>query len=135
MSRPDLSCEVSRLQQALSTAMVRDAKDANLMSRRVRAASYEIHIRAVDLEKAVVFVSSDAAPWFSGGLLCVLGRPWLGKPCERSRADVLELAQFEESGALKLGSGSDGVCEGVEAGEHVRCCSEEIRNAAFDIRE
>ena len=28
-----------------------------------------------------------------------------------------------------------GVCEVVEAGEHVRCCLEEIRNAPVDIRE
>ena len=127
MSRPDISFEVSRCQPALPTATVRDAKDANIMGRRARTISYEIRIRAVDLDKAIVFVSSDASPGTmprNGSQAGFFG--FLADPTVETNVGAVAPLCWSSHRLKRMARSSRaveamGVCEGVEAAEYVRC--------------
>lgn len=61
-TRPDLSFEVSWLQQSLSEATSGTVKHANVLVKRAQQYKYEILIPGIELSRAVIVTISDTSP-------------------------------------------------------------------------
>lgn len=140
-TRPDLSFEVSLLQQSLTEATYETVKQANTMVRRAMQHRYTILIPAIDLDKAVIVAVSDASPGkmprsgSQGGLFLLISTPDI---CERR---VPAACMFWLSHRLKrvarssLATESMALCEAAEHGEFLRACFRELIDPTFDYRK
>ena len=138
---PDLSFEVSLLQQSLTEATYGTVKQANTMVRRATQHRYTILIPAIDLNRAVIVAVSDASPGMisqfgsQGGLFLLISTPEI---CERR---VPAACMFWLSHRLKrvarssLATESMALCEATEHGEFLRACFRELLDPCFDYRK
>ena len=127
-SRPDLSFEVSWLQQSLSEATYSTVKHANTLIRRAQQYSYEIVIPGIDLSRAVVIAISDASPGkmprqgSQGGMFLMMSTP------EITERSVPAACLFWLSHRLKrvarssMATESMALCEATEHAEFLRAC-------------
>ena len=139
-TRPDLSFEVSLLQQSLAEATYTTVKQANVLARRAVQYQYSILIPGIDLTKPVVVAVSDASPGkmprqgSQGGMFLLVSTPdivskrvpaaclfWLSHRLKR----VARSSMATESMAL---------CEATEHAEFLRACLCEVLNPEYDFR-
>ena len=140
-TRPDLSFEVSLLQQSLAEATYTTVKQANVLARRAVQYQYSILIPGIDLTKPVVVAVSDASPGkmprqgSQGGMFLLVSTPdivskrvpaaclfWLSHRLKR----VARSSMATESMAL---------CEATEHAEFLRACLCEVLNPEYDFRQ
>jgi len=87
-----------------------------------------------------VFVSSDASPGTmprqgsQAGFFVFLADPELEKEAAALAPVCWSSHRLKRVARSSLAVEAMGVCEGLEAGEHVRCCLEELRNPAFEVK-
>lgn len=139
-SRPDLSFEVSWLQQSLTQATYGTVKHANTLVRRASQYTYEIHIPAIDLDRPVIVAVSDASPGkmprqgSQGGMFLLISTP------DILNARVPAACMYWLSHRLKrvarssMATESMALCEATEHGEFLRACFCELTDPNFDFR-
>ena len=140
-TRPDLSFEVSLLQQSLTEATYQTVKQANTLVKRCTQFTYTIVIPPIDLTQAVIVAVSDASPGkmpragSQGGLFLLVTTKDI---CDRK---VPAACMFWLSHRLKriarssLATESMALCEATEHGEFLRACFRELTDPNFDYRK
>ena len=140
-SRPDLSFEVSLIQQSLNAATMETVKIANQMVRRARQISYELKIPGIDLSSPSILEISDASPGkmprsgSQGGFCIFVTTPAV---CEaQSPVGIVSWLSHRLKRVARSSLATEGMalCESVEHGEYVRACLAEMLDPNFNFRK
>ena len=140
-SRPDLSFEVSLVQQSINQATFETVKVANQLVRRARQIQYEIKIPCVDLSKPAILVVSDASPGkmprsgSQGGFFIFVTNQSVDQ--NSTPVGVVQWLSHRLKRVARSSLATEGMalCEAVEHGEYVRACLAEILDPQFDFRK
>ena len=140
-TRPDLSFEVSYIQQDIEQATYETVKFANNMVRRAQDIKYEILISGIDLSSPTVLVVSDASPGkmprsgSQGGCFQFL----TSKSIVDSMTNVALLCwsshRLKRVARSSLATEGMALCEATEQGEFIRACLAEAIVPSFHYKQ
>ena len=140
-STPDLSFEVSLIQQSLNSATKETVKIANQMVRRARQISYEVKIPGIDLSSPSILVVSDASPGnmprsgSQGGFCIFVATPAV---CEaQSPVGIVSWLSHRLKRVARSSLATEGMalCESVEHGKYVRASLAEMLDPNLNFRK
>lgn len=140
-TRPDLSFEVSLLQQSLVEATYGTVKQANLLVHRAQQHPFKILIPAVDLSDPMVVTISDASPGkmprsgSQGGMFVLISTPRILEACVPAACVFWLSHRLKRIARSSMATESMALCEAVEHGEYVRACLAELLQPQFDFRK
>lgn len=140
-TRPDLSFEVSWLQQSLVGATYNTVKHANTLVRRAQQYSYEIKIPPIDLKRAVILSISDASPGkmprqgSQGGLFLLITTPDIAERRAPAACMYWLSHRLKRVARSSMATESMALCEATEHAEFLRACFCELTDPRFDFRK
>ena len=139
-TRPDLSFEVSYIQQALTTADYSTVKMANRMVKRAQDKELSIRIQGIDLAELVILGVSDASPGkmprsgSQGGFFIFATTPKIHEGMTACSVLSWSSHRLKRVARSSLATESMGLCEASEHAEFARVCLQETLAGSFDFK-
>lgn len=139
-TRPDLSFEVSLLQQSLTEATYQTVKQANTLVKRASQFQYVWNIPGIDLKKAVIVAVSDASPGkmprqgSQGGLFLLVSTPDITTKRVPAACMYWLSHRLKRVARSSMATESMALCEATEHGEFLRACFRELVDPCFDFK-
>ena len=139
-TRPDLSFEVSLLQQSLTEATYQTVKQANTLVKRASQFQCVWTIPGINLRKAVVVAVSDASPGkmprqgSQGGMFLLISTPDITNKRVPAACMYWLSHRWKRVARSSMATESMALCEATEHGEFLRACFRELMDPHFDFK-